>query len=212
MEATHAIRQREEESDMHVPIIALTANAMAGDRERCLTEGMDDYLSKPFRKKQLAELLERWAPYTLVELDEEEPRQKEAPPMKAVHQDEDAIILSGCLDSKALDEIRALNDSPSDNAFSEIISSYLTDAPQLLSEIELALSENDYKRVQIKAHTLKSSSASLGAHALSVLCKDLEYKGRHNETDNIAYLCSQIKAEYEQVKHALEYEMNRDYN
>ena len=61
-EATAAIRAQEAESGGHVPIIAMTANAMQGDRERCLAAGMDDYVSKPVRSAKLAPMLEKWAP------------------------------------------------------------------------------------------------------------------------------------------------------
>jgi len=59
-EATESVREREGESGVHIPIIALTANAMKGDRELCLAAGMDDYLSKPIRKDQLEAVIRRW--------------------------------------------------------------------------------------------------------------------------------------------------------
>jgi CheY-like chemotaxis protein len=58
--ATREIRQRENANGMHTPIVALTANALEGDRERCLAAGMDDYLSKPLKLEALQETLERW--------------------------------------------------------------------------------------------------------------------------------------------------------
>jgi CheY-like chemotaxis protein len=59
-EATHQIRQLEAERGGHIPIIAMTAHAMQGDRERCLAEGMDDYISKPTKREELAQRLTRW--------------------------------------------------------------------------------------------------------------------------------------------------------
>jgi CheY-like chemotaxis protein len=61
-EATQELRRREQSSDYHTPVIAMTAHAMVGDRERCLAAGMDDYLTKPLRSRTLAETLERWMP------------------------------------------------------------------------------------------------------------------------------------------------------
>jgi two-component system, sensor histidine kinase and response regulator len=61
-EATRRIRERETETGGHLPIVALTANAMKGDRERCLESGMDDYLSKPIRVDALFALLEKYLP------------------------------------------------------------------------------------------------------------------------------------------------------
>jgi CheY-like chemotaxis protein len=61
IQATHAIRQNECETGQHIPIIAMTAHAMKGDRERCLEAGMDDYLSKPVEPKLLIEMVARWA-------------------------------------------------------------------------------------------------------------------------------------------------------
>jgi len=60
-EATRLIRKQEEESGRHLPILAMTANAMEGDRERCLESGMDDYLPKPVKQEALFEMLDRWA-------------------------------------------------------------------------------------------------------------------------------------------------------
>jgi CheY-like chemotaxis protein len=62
IEATQAIRMREADSRQHIPIVALTANAITGDRERCLAAGMDDYLAKPFSMPQLTAVLHRWLP------------------------------------------------------------------------------------------------------------------------------------------------------
>ena len=61
-EAARSIRRREAESGQHIPIIALTANAMIGDREQCLAAGMDEFLSKPFQLTELEQVLQRWFP------------------------------------------------------------------------------------------------------------------------------------------------------
>jgi CheY-like chemotaxis protein len=65
-EATARIRQSEQDSGKHLPIIAMTANAMQGDREKCLSAGMDDYIAKPIRREAITEMLQKWAPKSRV--------------------------------------------------------------------------------------------------------------------------------------------------
>jgi CheY-like chemotaxis protein len=173
----------------HVPIIALTANAMSGDRERCLAAGMDDYVSKPLTRFQLGELLQRWLPQqgTFSE------RQGNGQP----------------LDYGALDDIRALQTENTPSVLDAVIRSYLSSAPRLLQTLHEAVARADAVGVRQAAHTLKSSSASLGALTLAGLCKKLEEMGRGNSIVNADQALTALTAEYTLVHKALTAELHR---
>ncbi len=166
-EATAAIRRQERDNNLErTPIVALTANALEGDRERCLAADMDDYVSKPIKQNQLYEALTRWIDAS---------REGEVI-------EEDATETSGKrasrLDAKALDNIRALQRPGKPDILNKVIGLYLSKSPSLIDAIRHAIEHGDAPAVQMAAHSLKSSSANLGAMELAAHCKELEEKGR----------------------------------
>jgi HPt (histidine-containing phosphotransfer) domain-containing protein len=94
----------------------------------------------------------------------------------------------------------------SDAIVAEMIDCYLEDAPKLLSAIATGVTQNNTTQLRHAAHTLKSSSATLGATTLANLCKDLELMSRHGNTEHGVDKLSQLKAEYERVEAALQIE------
>src|SRR3989442_14533817 len=160
---------------------------------------MDDSLRKPFGQEQLWAVLHRWLP--------EEPTggdsYREARSVSTPRTTRPAP-----LDPEALDHLRALQKGSAGDIFGKVVQSYLNTAPQLLQSMQVAVARNDAAALRRAAHTLKSSSASLGALALAALCKGLESLGRTDRITEAATVLPALLTEGEAVRVALATELN----
>lgn len=197
--ATAAIRREEREAGRGrvLPIIAITANALQGDREACLAAGMDDYLSKPFSQQELAAVIGRWMALPLaatVHHDDEPPRL----PRESVE-----VIQRDVINRSALEKIRMLSRERGDALVQKVINAYVDDTPQQLSTLRLAIDDMATGDVRRIAHTLKSASANVGADALAALCKEMEHLGRADTTEGADSLLTHMEQEFEAVRGSL---------
>jgi signal transduction histidine kinase/CheY-like chemotaxis protein len=158
--ATRRLRQLEAEGRCHTPVIALTANAMTGDRQRCLAAGMDDYLAKPFSRDELLAVLGRCL--------------RPAGGAAGEQAGEAGPARSEPLDRRALQSLRALQRPGRPDVLGRIIELYRHDAPRLLAEMRLAAQSGDVEALHLTAHSLKSTSANLGAGTLAARCREIE--------------------------------------
>jgi signal transduction histidine kinase/DNA-binding response OmpR family regulator len=200
-EATAEIRRREQAtSGRHVTIIAVTANAMEGDREQCLRAGMDDYLSKPFSRVQLMEMLNEWCGGHA---------NAAPPPATAEAAAEVGNEESYSLDPGALRNIRSLQQPGRPDILGKVIDLFLADCPGVMNRLRLAIESADAEQVRQNAHRLKSGSANLGATRMAELCRELEQLGRSGALDDATTLLARVETEFRQVVAALQAERSR---
>jgi len=194
--ATRAIRAREASEatrSVRLPIVALTAHAMRFDRDQCLAAGMDDYLSKPFSKEDLSQILAKWAH----QVDAADPASGSS------SEDVATPLAPSPLEADTWTELRALEDGDAGDLLARVVDTYLESSSQLERAIRDAASEADPEAIARAAHTLKSSSGQVGATRLSGLCKDLEAHGRAGHTGDAEALLPEIWEELEVVREAL---------
>ena len=180
-QTTRSIRQGEAgEANREIPIIALTAGVMAGERERCLNAGMDDYLTKPINPAELTEALAKY--YTSDESTEELAGDGELSP--AGNWDRATTL-------KRLDNNEEL--------LSRITEIYIRTTPDLMSELYQALSSADVERVGSLAHQLKGISENIGAVAISEICRLLEQDAKSHQPEHLSGRVDQLKIEYQKL-------------
>jgi signal transduction histidine kinase/DNA-binding response OmpR family regulator/HPt (histidine-containing phosphotransfer) domain-containing protein len=197
--ATAAIRREEREAGHArvLPIIAITANALQGDRESCLAAGMDDYLSKPFTQQQLAAVIGRWIALPLAATVHHDDAPPQLPPESV------EVIQRDVINSVALDNIRALSADRGDALVQKVITAYVGDTPQHLRTLREAIAGRDPGCVRKVAHSLKSASANVGAQKLAQLAKEMEHLGRTDTTEGADVILTDMEQEFQAVRHSL---------
>ena len=197
--ATSEIRREEQDAGRPrtLPIVAITANALQGDREACLAAGMDDYLSKPFTQAQLAGVIGRWIALPL----SASVHHGEAVPTLPPEARE--VIQRDVINARALENIRALSQQGGDALVRKVIAAYVGDVPQHLRTLRQAVGGEDADTLRRVAHSLKSASANVGAETLARLCKDLEQMGRNASVNGAATLLTDMEEEFQAVRQSL---------
>lgn len=176
-EASTTIRALENQNQLkRTPIIALTANAMKGDEDKCIEAGMDDYLAKPVKQNQLEDIMLKWL----------KPREDKP---EASTQDNDTFF-----DHTICAQLKDLLE----NQFTQIIEKYISNTQHYIRWIANGAAEDDYRVIGEAAHLIKSSSAQIGALQVSALAQSIEFHARHgnffqNNLDNLAAASAQTE-------------------
>lgn len=181
LEATERIRQREQATGEHLPIIAMTAHAMKGDRDRCLGAGMDGYLSKPIRADLLYETIEGIAGSTEGEpavIQTDGPKELPAPDLSVLDWELAKAQLNG-----------------SDTMIKDLAELFTVECPKLIDAVENAVSEQNMAEVRRNAHTMKGSARVFSAQKLAEVASQLEQMGRNQDLTGAEEALGVLKAE-----------------
>jgi signal transduction histidine kinase/DNA-binding response OmpR family regulator len=177
-EATRRIRAHEAQTGKHVPIIAMTANAMSGDRELCLQAGMDDYIAKPFNPSELTAILERWS----------------IPTARAI----------AAVEAPWARMLRAELDGERRATVLERIESFLDGTPEVMNSLEAALRGRDLVALERVTRRLVEQSRACGANELAALADALREQTRAGPADMPRALMGRLAGEYARVRAVLE--------
>ena len=198
--ATAAIRIREKDLGLpRVPIIALTAHAIAGDRERCLAQDMDDYLSKPFRQTQLITVVRRW-----VSQSRSSPSNKPDSIGQAASVVAAVSESTDCLDEGTLQGIRALRRPGRPDIYVDLLSRYLDSSRQSIEAMRQHIAAQNAAELFQTAHSLKSSSGMFGARTLAEQIKKLETIACSGDLSLAPAAFAEVEKEYLRAKRSIE--------
>jgi HPt (histidine-containing phosphotransfer) domain-containing protein len=199
----------------------MTANAMQGDRERCLEAGMDDFLSKPVAKEALEAMLTRWLPPMPVESpggaapcgrpDAVGADLCVRPDTEGTHagvplQNHASDPPSPALDPAVLAELRELGGEDERGFMGELFTHLLQDTPPRLVALQQAAATGDAHALAKTAHSLKGSAGNVGARRMAALCETLEAQGRAGSVQGAEPIVNHLADEFERVRCAIDFE------
>ena len=194
--ATEAIRNLERESGKaRMPIVALTANAVEGDRERCTAAGMDDYLCKPFTYDQMLDVLDRWLPDACKSLPVSESQQIQQAGSETKSSAESEALMS----FDALKHFEQREESGRRGLLKRIVGGFIEQSTDQFAQMHNGLAQSECSDIAFAAHALKSSSAVIGAERLAELCRDIEANAKVARTDDMSRKIGEATAIHGQV-------------
>jgi HPt (histidine-containing phosphotransfer) domain-containing protein len=192
-ETTARIRSRADDKAL-IPIIAVTASGGAGERDKCLQAGMDDFLLKPFRKEELSEKITKWLP--------------SASPSKPAGK-------SSRVPSETTNDVRSglkqLEEDYGKEMVMKIVEMFIPDAEARLAKIAEAIEQQDFKALEEAAHALKSGAANIGAREMSQFCERLETQAELGDLGDAPEIMKKLAASWTRVKSLItEYRAGRE--
>jgi CheY-like chemotaxis protein len=224
LEATKIIRERQQHKSKFphykspIVIVAMTASAMQGDREKCLSAGMDDYLAKPVRPEDIRLIIERWA-VSAAKLDMQEKTEgcaaADDPPPHANGSDGGASDLprAGSTATRVpipndeppvdIDRLHEFTDGNLDS-LRELVTLYLDQTTTQLEQLDAAIQAQSAKEVRRLAHSCAGASATCGMRRLVPMLRELEHKGFENKLDGAASICENASREFARIRIFLE--------
>jgi HPt (histidine-containing phosphotransfer) domain-containing protein len=180
---------------------------MEGDREKFLSAGMNDYLAKPFAITQLKSLLDRWLPESSMRKEQENtvlfPGIREQEMRRSAHEQPTVPEGEPVIDMSFLNNIKSLQRPGRSDLLHTVIGEYVASAPRLMDAIRRGIAEGDATALKSAAHSLKTSSANVGASSLAALCRQIEAIGQAQSTEGEETFFLQIESLYPHVYESL---------
>ena len=183
IELTRAIRQDEAGTGRHGTIVAITANVLEGEAERCLASGMDDFVSKPIELKEFRRILRKWMPQAQSETETTEVKATASSSLKEKKKAKTANKPPATLPIDESTLKSNFGDDP--EIFKQILSDFVEPTNDIILEIQSAYASHSAEAIKQGAHKLKSAAYSVGANDLAELCKELEYAGGEDDWEVI---------------------------
>jgi len=195
LEATREIRNPKSAIPNHqIPIIAMTAHAMQGDRERCLEAGMNDYVTKPVSPQALAEVLDKWLPKkTAPPTKQATPRPEDTPPVSAQEPETSVFDRAGMMARMMDDEDLART----------VAEGFLEDIPRQIEALRGYLDAGDAPGAERQAHAIKGASANVGGERLRGVAFEMEKAGKAGDLDVVKARMADLEAQFNALKEAM---------
>ena len=201
-EATHVIRDPNSPvRNKKVPIIAMTANAMKGDREECLAAGMDDYVSKPLMPQDLVAVIERNLPKSFQSAEAEKEEMQESTEQEESGEDQTALPSSERIVLDLAETMKRVEGD--EELLMELIELFLQDAPEAMTKITKAIESGEPNALANAAHTIKGIVSEFGAKNAYELSLAVELAGRKEKLDGIENMVEQLGKEVEHLTEEL---------
>jgi len=206
LEATRAIRERQKQTGQFpnykppLIIVAMTASAMAGDREKCIDAGMDDYLAKPVRLEDVRRILERWGPVAIGDNDVASKSLKSTQPNATMSQQNASTQVEQTEPSPVdINRLVSMTEGTEDSV-RELIGLYLSQTAEQFEQIKAAIASGDAPTVRRLAHSCVGASATCGVGRLVPLLRQLERIGQDGTLGDAQPVFEQLLREFERVK------------
>lgn len=190
--ATQSIRGIQKSFGVYTPIIAMTAMSLSGDKERCLTAGMDDFIRKPIKLDQLQEMLERWQIHKIAATKTMD--------LYDLQQQFDSTII----DANVIQEFVVMGRNKGESILSKLARIFLEHSPTNFTLVLKSIEEDNLLEAYKSAHALKSSAAGMGAKILAEICGEIENQARSGRVAQLKELSARLRVEYQSVCEQME--------
>jgi HPt (histidine-containing phosphotransfer) domain-containing protein len=193
-EATRKIRGMYDNSQRRIPIVALTADVGTESRKACSAAGMNEFIGKPIDSMELRAVLKRHLQYrTEPNLTSEESHPGDTKDVSSATGIALHHSARGLLDVDIINEIAALQRPGQQDLLTKVVGIYLDESAKLIKEIRQGVAQRDYSKIRSASHSLKSSSAHVGAHTIAAFARDLETLSKDKSLDGAENLVQSIQ-------------------